>query len=208
MVATTRSRQGLRAGPVTGPLDRPSQGAPENRKASELIHDARRPVRHGIRSARRTVRSIHVAEDELQAAAQAAERRRALAAVDAGLRSKHASRVAAVVSRFADRRAALAYITDTGTRAAMIRQIAAEEANELARLAVEHAAEKRHLKRQVLTNINSKHRELRRRLRQRQRHQRASVAVQLRWLAEPRLQRANKGSQFKPRHDLSWFKRH
>jgi len=87
--------------------------------------------------------------------------------------------VAAVVSRFADRRAAVAQVIDASTRAAMNQQIAIEEANELARLAAEHAAEKRQIKRHVLINIKSKHRELRRRRRQSHRHQRIAVGIQL-----------------------------
>ena len=67
-----------------------------------------------------------------------AERRQALAAVDAGLRSLHASRTAAVASRLADRRVALTQTTDPGAQAAAGQQIAMEESNELARLAAEH----------------------------------------------------------------------
>ena len=100
-------------------------------------------MRDAVRSARRTVRSIHAAERDLQTAGLAAESRKALAAANAGLRSLHASRVAAVVARFTHRRAALMHIVDPGARAAASQQIAMEEANELARLAVEHAGEKR-----------------------------------------------------------------
>ncbi len=112
----------------------------------------------------------------------AAERRRTLAAVDAGLRSLHASRVAAVVSKYAHRRVALTHMVDAGARAAASQQIAMEEANELARLAVEHAGEKRQARKQVLSGLGGRHRSARRSLRRRQRLQRAGVAVQLRML--------------------------
>jgi hypothetical protein len=118
----------------------------------------------------------------LQGDSLAAERRQALAAVDAGLRSLHASRVAAVVSKFADRRAALMHMTDAGARVAASQQIALEEANELARLAVDHAAEKRRMRFSWLGGIRRKHKLARRNLRRRQRHQRAGVAVLLRGL--------------------------
>ena len=90
---------------------------------------------------------------ELQGDSLAAERRQAMAAVDAALRLLHTSRVAAIVSKFADRRAALVHMTDAGARVAASQQIALEEANELARLAVEHAAEKRRMRLSVLGGI-------------------------------------------------------
>ncbi len=135
--------------------------------------------RDPARLARRTVASIHAAERELQSESFAPERRQALAALDAGLRSLHASKVAAVVSRFADRRVALSHMTDVGARAAESQQIAQEEANEMARLSVEHAAEKRRMRSSVLGGLRRKHWLSRRNLRRRQRHQRMAFAVQL-----------------------------
>ena len=151
-------------------------------------------MRDVVRSARHTVRSIHAAERDLQTAGLAAERRQALAAADAGLRSLHASRVAAVVARFADRRAALMHIVDPGARAAASQQIAIEEANELARLAVEQAADKRQLRRHVLAGLSGRHRGMRRSLRRRQRHQRAGLAVPLLQL-RPRVTRQRQYSR-------------
>ena len=83
-----------------------------------------------------------------------------------------------------------AQMADPGTRAAASQQIAMEEANELARLAVEHAAEKRRLRQSVLASLGGKHRSARRSLQQRQRHQRAGVAVLLRALRPPLANRA------------------
>ena len=160
---------------MTGVAHWPERGSPETRRAIQSLRDSRDP----IRVARRTIISIHAAERELQSASLVVERRQALAAVDAGLRSLHASRIAAVVSRFADRRAALAMMTDPGARAAAGQQIAMEEANELARLAVEHAGEKRRLRHSVLASLRGNQRAVRRNLRQRQRHQRAGFAIQL-----------------------------
>jgi hypothetical protein len=175
MVEGKRSREGVRKGPVTGPLDRPSQQPLETRKAADHI----RPARDAIRFARKTVASIHAAELQILAATQRATRRQALGAIDAMLRDRHASNVALVIARFSSRRAALLLIPDTGARAAAGQQLAAEEANELARLALEHAAEKRSLRKAATAPMRGAHKASRRTLRRRQRHQRAVVAIQL-----------------------------
>ena len=135
-----------------------------------------------IHSARRAIVSIHAAERDLQNARLFAERRQVVAAVDAGLRGQHASKVAAVVARFADRRAALGRMTDPAARAATARQIAMEEADELARVAVEHAIEKHRLRISTLGSLSSRHRDARRSLRRCQRQQQAVLAVHLRAL--------------------------
>ena len=176
---------------MTGPLDRPSQGALENRKASDLV----RPAKDGVRTVRRTVSSMHAAERQLLFAGQQTERKQVIAAINAGLRSQHGARVAAVVSRFADRRAAVAQMIDSGARAAASQQLATEEANELARLALEHASEKRHLKQAALAQLKSVHKAARQSLMQGQRRQRAGLSVQLRSLrSRPDLGRARRSS--------------
>ena len=170
-----RQGQRVREGPVTGPLDRPSQQPLETRKAADHI----RPARDIIRAARSTVISIHNAELQLLAASQRAQRQQAIRAIDADLASRHAGNVAAIVSRFANRRAALTQIADPAARAAAAQQLLAEEYAELARLALEHAAEKRRLRRSVLGTMAVAHRSIRRTARQRLRRQRIGVAVQL-----------------------------
>jgi hypothetical protein len=142
MVERAGSRQRVRKGPVTGPLDRPSQQPLETRKAADHI----RPARNSIRAARKTVASIHAAELQMLVATQRATRRQALGAIDAMLRDRHASNIALVIARFSSRRAALSLIPDAGARAAAGQQLAAEEANVIARLALEHAAEKRQMR--------------------------------------------------------------
>jgi hypothetical protein len=174
-----RSRQRVRKGPVTGPLDRPSQQPLETRKAADHI----RPARDAIRFARKTVASIHAAEMQMLAVTQRAARRQAVRAADAMLRHRHASNIAMVIARFSSRRAALSLIPDTGARAAASQQLAAEEANELARLALEHAAEKRQMRKSATAPLRGAHGAARRTLRRRQRHQRAVVAIQLQALA-------------------------
>jgi hypothetical protein len=126
------------------------------------------------------VQSIHAAELELQRASQMAERRRVIAAVNGSLQALHASRIAAVTARFAGRRAAVADLVDPAARAAALRQLASEEATELARLALEHAAEKRQACKAALGTLNTAHRAARRTRQQRQRREKAGVAIQLR----------------------------
>ena len=176
MVERAGQRQRLRTGPVTGPLDRPSQQPLETRKAAEHI----RPRRDAIRFARKTIASIHTAEQEILSAAQRAARRQAVKAVDASLSDRHASTIALVLAKFAGRRAALSIIVEPGARAAAAAsQLATEETAELARLALEHAAEKRQLRKAATAPLLAAHRSARRSMRQRQRRQRVLIAVQL-----------------------------
>lgn len=80
------------------------------------------------------------------------------------------------MSRFAERRAGVV-ATDQNERASALRQIAAEEAQELARLVLEHAAQKRALRSSALLSMVTAHRAERRTLRHRNRRQRVVAAV-------------------------------
>ena len=200
-----RPRQRLGTGPVTGPLERPSQGAPENRKASHRQDvEYRKPQRVVLRSARRAHSSILAAEMQLLVAAQRDERHRALAAIDAGLRSQHASQTAAVIARYAGRRAALAQIAEPTTRAAAAHRLAAEETAELASLALEHAAEKRRTKNSVLSSLIPSHRAARRALRQHQRRQRMATAVRLQGLQPQPKPKTQHAPLLSKRHTRPW----
>lgn len=176
----SRPRQRLGTGPVTGPLERPSQGAPENRKADTEIRVQRRPSRDVIKGARRAVVSLSQAEMQVLVAAQRDERQRTLAAVEGGLRSQHASQTAAIVGRFADRRAAVFAMIDNGGHGAVLARLAAEETAELARLAVEQAGERRRLRQSTLAALSGTHRAARRSLRTHHRHQQLTMAVHTR----------------------------
>lgn len=123
--------------------------------------------------------SIHTAELQLLAASQRAERSQAIRAIDAALSARHASNIAAVIARFAGRRVALTELTDPNARAAAAHQLAAEETAELARLALEHAAEKRTLRKATTAPLFAIHRAQRRSLNQSLRRQRMGIAVQL-----------------------------
>jgi hypothetical protein len=94
-------------------------------------------------------------------------------------------------------------MVDPAARAAAMRQLATEEANELARLALEHAAEKRQARRAVLASLGGTHKAVRRSLQGRQRHQRVGIAVQLRaW--RPRRHTGRRGTLVKSRASISW----
>lgn len=127
---------------------------------------------------RRALVGLHDAEVQLLLAGQRAVRRAVLASIDAGISARHAGIIAAVVSRFADRRASVV-IKDVAARSAALRQIAAEEAQELARLTLEHAAEKRALRLSALLSMAIVHRADRRSLRRRNRRQRIMAAIVL-----------------------------
>lgn len=111
-------------------------------------------------------------------ASQRAARRVAMRSIYVALSGRHAGTVAAVVAKFAARRAALASDGGQG-RAAVLQQISTEEAHELARLALEHAAEKRALRQSAMVPLAARQHSARRDLRRRNRHQRAVLAVQL-----------------------------
>ena len=179
MVERAGQRQRLRTGPVTGPLDRPSQQPLETRKAAEHI----RPRRDAIRFARKTIASIHTAELEILSAAQRAARRQAVKAVDASLSDRHASTIALVLAKFAGRRAALSAIVEPSARAAAASQLATDETAELVRLALEHAAEKRQMRKAATAPLLAGHRSTRRSLRQQQRRQRVAFAIKLHAIA-------------------------
>jgi hypothetical protein len=152
---------------------------------------------------RQTLVSIHAAERQLQVASQLAERRQAVQAVDAALQGQHASRIAAVIARFVGRRVALSEMSDPAARSAAMRQLASEEASELARLALEHAAEKRQARRAVLASLGGTHKAARRSLQQNHRHQCAGIAVQLRaW--RPRRGTIRRGGLAKGRASICW----
>ncbi len=174
------SRQGLGTGPVTDPLGRPSQGVLENRTAAE-VRDDRTDVR--ARS-RRALVGVHNAEVQLLIASQRAARRAIFASINAGLSARHVGAIVSVVSRFADRRAGVVAI-DQNARASALQQIAAEEAQELARLVLEHAAEKRALRSSALLSLVTVHRAERRIMRRRNRRQRVVAAIVLQPAQQP-----------------------
>ena len=143
---------------------------------------------------RRAVVGLHDAEMQVLRARQRGARRAAMGAINAALSSRHASAIASIVARFADRRAALME-PDQNVRAAALRRIADDEAHELARLALEHAAEKRAIRKSATVAIAVPQRAARRSLRQRNRRQRIVFAVQLQTCAAPRVKAVQRIAQ-------------
>ncbi|MFM9938636.1 MAG: hypothetical protein ACKVP7_03970, partial [Hyphomicrobiaceae bacterium] len=181
-----RPRQGVGAGPVTDTLGRPSQGVLENRTAApRTAVDVRRDNQDIRFRTRRALMAIGTSEQQLLAASQRAARQSALEAIDAGLSVRHAGAIAAVVARFADRKAALTD-QEPSARADAMRALAAEEVHELARLALEHAAEKRALRKSVVLSLAAVHRIERRSMRTRNRRQRIMAAVVMQPRERPR----------------------
>lgn len=127
---------------------------------------------------RRALRSLHDAEVDVLMAAQRLARRQAVRAVDAALFARHGAAIALVAARFADRRASAGSLNQAG-RDAILRQIAAEEAQELARLTLEHAAERRAMRSSALLGLITAQRAERRMMRRRNRWQRVIAAVVL-----------------------------
>lgn len=157
---------------MTGASDRPNPSPLENRTAAEVRHE-----RQGVRDLRRkAVAAVHGAEMDLLVASQRAARRAAVGAIDAALSLRHASAIGVIVARFSDRRSALANMSDTERGAAM-RQLASDEAHELARLALELAGEKKALRQATLRSLSITDRAARRTLRIRNRRQRIVVGV-------------------------------
>jgi hypothetical protein len=168
------SRQGVRAGPITDTLGRPSQGVLENRTAADLKYESQ-----NLRDrCRRAVIGIHAAELQVLIASQRAARRAAVRSIHAALSGRHAGAIAAVVAKFAGRRTALASGAEQ-ERAATLHQLSTEEAQELARLALEHAADKRALRQAALVPLATRQRTARRDLRRRNRRQQIVIAIQL-----------------------------
>ncbi|MBX9711790.1 MAG: hypothetical protein K2X60_12220 [Xanthobacteraceae bacterium] len=132
-----------------------------------------------IRTAKRAHASVLATLMQVLVVAQRDEVDRAIAAIDSGLHAQHTSATAAVVARFADRRAALSMLSDPAARAAAAHRLAEEERAELVHLALTHAAEKRRSRQSVVSSLAATHRSVRRALHQSQRHQRMGVAVQL-----------------------------
>ena len=158
---------------MTGTLERPSQGAPENRKAA----DHRRQDTDLKKGARRALAALADADMQLLVAGQQQVRRQALSSIDAALGASHASQRAAVVARYGNRRSALGSIADAGTRNAALLQLIAEEAAELARLALALADDKQRLKRETVAAMVIVQRGVRQAVWRKNRHGRLAMAI-------------------------------
>lgn len=123
---------------MTGTLERPSQDAPETRKAAPPKVERRKPA-----SARAAVRSLHAAEQALLLAAHqaaVAQKRGAIAAAFASLLSAAEARIIAHVQ---GRMAGIAPSLSAAERMAEIERLKAEQDAALSRVRLDVAAEKR-----------------------------------------------------------------
>lgn len=121
-------------------------------------------------------------------AAQRAARDAVVATVEAALSSLHAGAVAGVVTRYADRRAALSPSLDPAVRAAELRRSMADEAAELARLAADHAGHLQRERRRAVGELIPAQQAARRALSARHRHHRIGFALALHARMPARLQ--------------------
>jgi hypothetical protein len=163
------------AGPLTGSLERPSQGAQENRKAA----DASKTKRDQIKAARSALLSAHRAEQKLVIARHAAERQHVIDASRALAAAHRSSLMAAISSKYAERLARVFDSADAKSAWSARERLKLEEAIEIAQamLAVGRTTAER--RRSTLAALRSTHRAERGGLTERQRRQRAMSAVLL-----------------------------
>lgn len=163
---------------MTGASERPSRSSLETRKASgsklRETHRDQRDLRSGIGKAEQ---ALVAAEMALLVATQRVARRRALAAIDAAFAARHGDRRAAIQARYAGLRAALEPGQDAAARTAVLMRLVADEAAELAVLALEMAAERARAKRMVSVALLMQSRSARRQLRRCRRHRAVVRAV-------------------------------
>jgi hypothetical protein len=161
------------AGPVTGSLERPSQGAPENRKASETRQSDRDP----IKGARHALRGLHAAERQVMLARHAAERRQALDAAGAAAASERSTAVQAISAKYADKLVRVFDSGDARSAHAARERLKLEEAIELAGFQLAHGRRAGEARRTVLAGLRITQRSERHGLTLRQRRQRAVLSV-------------------------------
>lgn len=165
---------------MTGSLDRPSQGALENRKA-ELEPAVR---------VRLAWRSVHGAAMALLLARQRSERRRLTLTLSAELAVTDAQERTALRQKYAGRRGGLVQMASAVEREATRTRLAMEEADELALLEAAQRSRRKARRRALKSTMPARHRAERKALQAEQRHQRVLVAI-----AAPRLRPLDR-----PRH--------
>jgi hypothetical protein len=159
-----------RAGPVTGPLDRPSQQPPETRKAEKPKGIARRKVRIAMQA-------VHVAERHLLQSAQRYEIADATAIVAARGQQLRDAGMAAITGRIVHQVAALSPTLSKSARAAAIAKLRDEEVAEIAVFQVQLAADTRNESRTVVGALRLRHKQNRTALLQRHRRERIGAVM-------------------------------
>jgi hypothetical protein len=147
------SRQRLGTGPVTGPLERPSQGAPENRKATN-----RKTAIATNRTPSTALRGLHAAERQLLDAAHRAAVADKRAVVSAHFSSLLSSAEQRIIAHVLGRIAAIDPTLSIADRQAAIQRLQAEQEAALARLRQDIGQERRNTLRAALAALSVGHR--------------------------------------------------
>jgi hypothetical protein len=173
-------------GPLTGFLERPSQGAQENRKAiNRKDADARTTERDQIKASRGALNSAHRAEQKLMLARHAAELRHLIDGARAQAAAYRSSMLAAVTIKYAERLARVFDSGDAKSAWAARERLKLEEAIEIAQLRMTSDRDHGNSLRSLVAALRVSQRGERHGLTLRQRHQRAVLGVLLRRIGRP-----------------------
>lgn len=145
--------QRLGTGPVAGPLERPSQGAPENRKA-----EYRKTAMANSRTPSSALRGVHAAERQLLDAAYRADIANKRATITAHFSSLLSSAEQRIIAHVAGRIGAIDPKMPIAERQTMIERLQAEQEAALARLRQDIGQERRNTLRSVLAVLSAGHR--------------------------------------------------
>ena len=168
------------AGPLTGFLERPSQGAPENRKAANRKDvENRTSERDAVRSARAALVGLHRAELQIMVARHGAERRHVIEAARASASALRAATTQAITAKYADRLARIFDSGDARSAWAARDRLKLEEAIEMAQASLSMARSGAERRTATLAALRVAHRAERQGLAIRQRRQRATLGVLL-----------------------------
>lgn len=163
------------AGPVTGSLERPSQGAPENRKATE----AAKAERDQIAAARSALVGTHKAQTVLLLARHAAERRHVLLDARAMAAAHRSTVMSAITAKYADRLARVFDSGDARSAYAARERLKLEEAIEIAQVSLAMSRSSSAARQSRTAALKVTQRSERQGLALQQRRQRAVLAVML-----------------------------
>lgn len=160
---------------MTGSLERPSQGALENRKASE----ARNDERDAVRSARVALVGAHKIEMQIMLARHASERRHVIGVTRAAAASARSGVMRMIAAKYADKLARVFDSGDAQSAYAARERLQLEEAIETAQATLAMARMNSDSRGSVLIALRTTQRAERQGLSIRQRRQRAVLGVVL-----------------------------
>ena len=164
------------AGPLTGSLERPSQGALENRKARETRSSNDRDA---VSAARKALVGVHRAEMRVMVARHAAERRHILATARGEAAAEQSAIMRAIAAKYSDRLARVFDSGDARSAWAARDRLKLEEAIETNQATLASARSAAHGRRSKLAGLRTTQRAERQGLSVRQRRQRSVLSVHL-----------------------------